>query len=84
MLRSQKRALVFKFNCAKAKQEMFQHNGKRLNIDGSCKCKWNHRLAFRLGWADMKFSQEKLKKLEKLPTWLIYYYMCFIRVLLSF
>lgn len=24
MLRSQKRALVFKFNCAKAKQEMFE------------------------------------------------------------
>lgn len=84
MLRSQKRALVFKFHCAKAKQEMYQREGKILNIDGSCKCKWNHRLAFKLGWRNMKYSREKLEKLEKLPTWFVYYYMCFIRVLLSF
>ncbi len=84
MLRSQKRALVFKFHCAKAKQEMYQREGKILNIDGSCKCKWNHRLAFKLGWRNMNYSREKLEKLEKLPTWFVYYYMCFIRVLLSF
>ena len=84
MLRSQKRALVFKFNCAKAKQEMFEKMGKKLNVDVSGKCRWNHRLAFRLGWRNMKFSQEKLARLEKMPTWFIYYYMCFIRVLLSF
>lgn len=84
MLRSQKRALVFKFNCAKAKQEMFEKMGKKLNVDVSGKCRWNHRLAFRLGWRNMKFSQEKLTRLEKMPTWFIYYYMCFIRVLLSF
>ena len=84
MLRSQKRALVFKWNCAKAKQELFQKQGKSLNVDVSGKCRWNHRLAFRLGWRNMKFSQEKLEKLEKMPTWFIYYYMCFIRVLLSF
>ena len=84
MLRSQKRALVFKFNAAKAKQEMFEKMGRKLNVDVSCKCKWNHRLAFKLGWRNMKFSREKLAKLEKMPTWFIYYYMCFIRVLLSF
>ena len=33
---------------------------------------------------NMTFSREKLDKLEKMPTWFIYYYMCFIRVLLSF
>ncbi len=84
MLRSQKRALVFKFNCARAKQEMFRKKGKNLHLDVSGKCKWNHRLAFRLGWHNMEFSQKKLKTLEKLPTWAVYYYMCFIRVLLSF
>lgn len=84
MLRSQKRALVFKFNLAAAKQKMYAKQGKTITLDTSSKCKWNHRLAWRLGWRNMKFSEEKLKKLEKLPTWLVYYYMCFIRVLLSF
>ncbi|MGN1339623.1 MAG: polysaccharide pyruvyl transferase family protein [Oscillospiraceae bacterium] len=84
MLRSQKRALVFKFNCAKAKQDMFTKQGKKLAVDVSGKCRWNHRLAFRLGWRNMEFSKKHLKTLEKLPTWVIYYYMCFIRVLLSF
>lgn len=84
MLRSQKRALVFKFNCAKAKQEMFSKQGKNLALDTSGKCRWNHRLAFKLGWHNMEFSKNKLKTLEKLPTWVVYYYMCFIRVLLSF
>lgn len=40
MVRSQKRALVFKFNAAKAKMNAA--------LDTSDKCKWNHRLAFRL------------------------------------
>jgi len=84
MLRSQKRALVFKHNLAKAKVKMFAKQGKSLSIDASSKCKWNHRLAWKLGWRNMKFSQEKLAKLEKMPTWFVYYYMCFIRVLLSF
>lgn len=84
MLRSQKRALVFKFNAAKAKQDIFRKEGKTLNVDVSGKCKWNHRLAYKLARRNMKFSREKLGRLEKIPTWVIYYYMCFIRVLLSF
>lgn len=84
MLQSQKRALVFKFNLAAEKQKMYKRHGKSIPLDTSSKCRWNHRLAWRLGWRNMKLSGEKLKKLEKMPTWLIYYYMCFIRVLLSF
>ena len=85
MLGSQKRALVFKWNCAKAKQDYFkQKEGKEISLDTSDKCRWNHKLAFKLGWRNMKFSEEKLQKLEKMPTWFVYYYMCFIRVLLSF
>lgn len=84
MLRSQKRALVFKFNLARAKQEMLSKRVKNVSLDTSCKCRWNHRLAWKLGWRNMELSRDKLKKLEKWPTWLVYYYMCFIRVLLSF
>ncbi len=84
MVRSQKRALVFKHNLAKAKQEMFAKQGKTIALDITGKCKWNHRLAWKLGWRNMEFSRDKLAKLEKLPTWFVYYYMCFIRVLLSF
>ncbi len=84
MVRSQKRALVFKHNLAKAKVDMYKKQGKNLSLDTSSKCRWNHRLAWKLGWRNMKFSQEKLQKLEKMPTWFVYYYMCFIRVLLSF
>ncbi len=84
MVRSQKRALVFKFNLAKAKKKMFAKQGKKIELDTSSKCKWNHRLAWKLGWRNMEFSRDKLNKLEKMPTWFVYYYMCFIRVLLSF
>lgn len=76
MVRSQKRALVFKFNAAKAKMNAA--------LDTSDKCKWNHRLAFRLAEKNKKYSEQHYDKLAKKPTWFIYYYMCFIRVLLSF
>lgn len=84
MVRSQKRALVFKHNLAKAKQDMFRKQGKSITLDTTGKCKWNHRLAWKLGWRNMEFSRDRLERLEKLPTWFVYYYMCFIRVLLSF
>ncbi len=84
MVRSQKRALVFKHNLAKAKQDMFAKLDKSISLDATGKCKWNHRLAWKLAWRNMEYSRDKLEKLEKLPTWFVYYYMCFIRVLLSF
>lgn len=76
MVRSQKRALVFKFNAAKVKMNAA--------LDTSDRCKWNHRLAFRLAEKNKKYSENHYDKLAKKPTWFIYYYMCFIRVLLSF
>ncbi len=84
MVRSQKRALVFKHNLAKAKQDMFAKLGKSIQLDTTGKCRWNHRLAWKLAWRNMEYSCDRLEKLEKLPTWFVYYYMCFIRVLLSF
>ncbi len=83
-VKSQKRALVFKFNAAKAKVKYFAKRGKTVELDTSSKCKWNHKLAFKLAEKNRKFSQEHPDKLLKRPMWFIYYYMCFIRVLLSF
>lgn len=79
MVRSQKRALVFKFNLASAKSK---HT--KIKMDTSDKCKWNHKLALKLAEHNKKFSEEHYDKLAKIPTKIIYYYMCFIRVLLSF
>ena len=82
-LAGQKRALSFKFACAKAKEAFFAKQGKTIRIDTSDKCKWNHKLAFYLAEKNRLYSEEKPDKLAKKPMSLIYYYMCFIRVLLS-
>ncbi len=79
-IKSQKRALVFKFNCAAAKVK----KGEKTSLDTSSKCKWNHRLAFKLAERNRKYSYEHRDKLKRTPMFVIYYYMCFIRVLLSF
>lgn len=84
MVRSQKRALVFKFTCAPAKLKYFEQSGKCVELTANDKCKWNHRLAFYLARKNKAYSEEHYEKLRKKPYLLIYYYMCFIRVLLSF
>jgi len=84
LLKSQKRALVFKYNCAKAKVKYYKSKGKNIKLDESSRCKWNHRLAFYLARKNNAFSVKQYDKLKKIPTIIIYYYMCFIRVLLSF
>ncbi|MBD5130371.1 MAG: hypothetical protein HDT43_10715 [Ruminococcaceae bacterium] len=84
LLRSQKRALVFKYNCARAKREYFAKLGKALKIDCTDKCNWNHRLAFGLAQRNMRFAEENAKRLEKIPLPVVFLYMCFIRFLLSF
>lgn len=81
---SQKRALVFKFNCAKAKVDYYKKLGKNVPLDISNRCKWNHRLAYFLANRNNKFSKEHYEILKKTPMRIVYYYMCFIRVLLSF
>ena len=83
MVRSQKRALVFKFSCAPAKMVYFEKQGKKIALEADDKCKWNHRLAFSLAEKNKAFSEKHYNILEKIPYQLIYYYMCFIRVLLS-
>lgn len=84
MVRSQKRALVFKYTCAPAKIKYFAKQGKSIGLVADDKCKWNHRLAFYLARKNKEYSEKHYDKLRKIPYILVYYYMCFIRVLLSF
>jgi coenzyme F420-reducing hydrogenase beta subunit len=84
MVRSQKRALVFKFSCAPAKIKYFRKKGKELHLQADDRCRLNHRLAFYLAEKNRAYSEEYYDELRKIPHILIYYYMCFIRVLLSF
>lgn len=78
---SQRRALVFKFNCAKAKKHWYEKAGKNISIDTSAPCRLNHRLAFFLA---RKNAGQGYRQIRRYPMGLVYYYMCFIRVLLSF
>ncbi len=84
MVRSQKRALVFKYTCAPAKLKYLKKQGKDVNLTADDKCRWNHRLAFCLARKNKEYSEKHYDRLRKIPYILIYYYMCFIRVLLSF
>ena len=84
MVRSQKRALVFKFTCAPAKQKYLSRQGREITLTADDKCRWNHKLAFYLARKNQKYSEEHYDRLRKIPHIVIYYYMCFIRVLLSF
>lgn len=84
MIRSQKRALVFKFTCAPAKKSISWKKGKKAELIADDACRWNHRLAFHLAEKNRIYSEEHYDKLQKIPYIFIYYYMCFIRVLLSF
>ncbi|WP_026495986.1 polysaccharide pyruvyl transferase family protein [Butyrivibrio sp. WCD3002] len=79
VVKSQKRALVFKYNCAKAKV----NSGIKADLDTSDPCRWNHKLAFKLAKRNKKRS-ENFDSLKKVPTTVIYYYMCFVRFLLNF
>lgn len=84
ILRGQKRALVFKFTCASAKEEYYARKGKRIQLVKENVNHWNHILAFHLAKLNDEFSKEHYDLLKRIPMWMIYYYMCFIRVLLSF
>jgi len=84
LIRSQKRALVFKYNCAGAKARFFEKQNKKLNLDIEMPCRWNHRLAYALARRNQELSFKNPEFVEKIPMFIVYYYMAFIRVLLSF
>jgi len=84
MLLGQKRALVFKYNCAKAKASHLHKLKRNIDLDTDSVCKWNHRLAYFLANKNYEFSKNNYPLLKKIPMIVIYYYMCFIRLLLSF
>lgn len=84
LIRSQKRALIFKYNLAEAKVSAFAKQGKALRLDDTLPCRWNHRLAWALARRNQAVSAKNPNRVERMPMWITYYYMCFIRVLLSF
>jgi coenzyme F420-reducing hydrogenase beta subunit len=84
ILLSQKRSLIFKYNCAKAKVEFYKNKGKEIELDTSSKCKWNHKFAFYLAYKNCEYSKRHYDELARIPMKVIFYYMCLIRVLLSF
>lgn len=84
MILSQRRALAFKYCCAAAKQVPLLKSGSRLSLDTDDPCRWNHRLAYRLAEWNRRFSKRHPRRLERIPLNLIYLYMGFIRLLLSF
>ena len=68
LLRSQKRALVFKHKvCAR--------KGRK---------KWNHSLAYRLAAHNRKASEKHPERVGKWPQKVMFLYMCFIRWLMNF
>lgn len=84
MIMGQKRALVFKFRCAKAKVDHYSKCGAKLRLNQSERCRWNHALAFRLAELNRRLSKNHPQAVNKIPLQLIYYYMLLIRTLLSF
>lgn len=85
LIRSQKRALVFKYSCAPTKiKYYFKKKNAKLDLEASDKCRLNHRLAYYLARKNEEKSRLHPERVARLPLWFIYYYMCFIRALLSF
>jgi len=84
LLLSQKRTMAFKYNSAKAKVQFFGKQQKKLPLDVHAPCRWYHRLAYALARRSQAISNKSPKFMEKIPIWLIFCYMCFIRMLLSF
>ena len=68
LLRSQKRALVFKFRVCPPEARK----------------KWNHRLAYRLADHNRRISESRPGRVARWPRPVVFLYMCFIRWLMNF
>ena len=84
VISGQKRALVFKFNCAAAKRDILAKSGKTVRLDDASPCRINHRLAAALAFRNSEASRKNPRNILRLPLWAVNLYMCFIRFLLSF
>lgn len=82
MLKSQKRALVYKFNTAYARKKIGKFFGFECRAANLEKSKWNHYLAAFLVALNMKLYKSKL--IDFIPNKLLFVYMCFLRLLISF
>jgi len=82
ILKSQKRALVFKFNSAYARKRVGRFFGFECTAADLEKSKWNHYIAAFLIALNMKLYKSKL--IDFIPNKLLFVYMCFLRSLISF
>jgi len=82
MIKSQKRALVYKFNTAYARKKIGKLFGLKCRAANLEKSKWNYYIAAFLIVLNMKLSKSKL--LDFIPNKLLFLYMCFLRFLISF
>lgn len=86
VLRGNKRAIIYKYHTAEARKKIgklfgFKHAGQNLD-----KSKWNHYVAGFFILLNMKLSKndKKMNFIFKIPKKLIYFYMVFIRIFISF
>ncbi|MEX1307794.1 MAG: polysaccharide pyruvyl transferase family protein [Eubacteriales bacterium] len=81
-----KRSLVYKFKTAEARRNIGAKYGMKGPMVDLEKSKWNHRLAARLIIKNMLRSQDetKMERTFKKNAKLMFLYMGFIRLLLSF
>jgi len=82
ILKSQKRALIYKFNSAYARKRIGRFFGFECKASCLEKSKWNHYIAAFLIALNMKFYKSRL--LDYIPNKLLYFYMCFLRSFISF
>lgn len=66
------------------KEKAYKKRGRDVVLDTASHCKINHRIAYKLAYFNMKLSKNHEKIVEKIPMPIIYVYMLFIRLLLSF
>jgi hypothetical protein len=82
LLKSQKRALIYKFNTAMARKKYGKIFGMECKAQDLQKSKWNYRLAAFFFVLNIKLSRSKL--IDLIPNRILFVYMGFLRVLLSF
>ncbi|RKD32277.1 Coenzyme F420 hydrogenase/dehydrogenase, beta subunit C-terminal domain [Thermohalobacter berrensis] len=86
ILKGNKRAIIYKYHTAEARKRLgklfgFMHGGKSLS-----RSKWNHYIASFFILLNMKLSKDekKMNYIFKIPKKLMYFYMVFIRIFISF
>lgn len=86
ILKGNKRAIIYKYHTATARQKLGRLMGFTHSDSDLLKSKWNHYIAAFFILLNMKLSKNErmMEFVFWLPKKLIYFYMAFIRILISF